>query len=112
MRGDRIYLLHIRDAIARILDYTSEGKEAFFQDTRTQDAVVRNLETIGEAVKNLSVELKSGHSDVPWRRIAGMRDKMIHQYFSLDLQIVWAAVERNMPELKHQVDTILQNLPE
>ena len=62
MKDDRIYLLHIADALERILSYTAEGKEAFFADPRTQDAVIRNLEVVGEAVKNLSERLKTRHA--------------------------------------------------
>lgn len=65
MKSDRIYLLHIRDSIARILDYTREGSAAFFARSMVQDAVVRNLEIIGEAVKNLSDPLKASHPTVP-----------------------------------------------
>jgi len=71
VKEDRIYLLHIRDALGRILLYTAEGKQAFFNDARTQDAVIRNLEVVGEAVKNLSEDLKARHPAIPWKRIAG-----------------------------------------
>ncbi|HTG60355.1 MAG TPA: HepT-like ribonuclease domain-containing protein [Terriglobia bacterium] len=78
MKDDSIYLLHIRDALNRIFDYTAGGEENFLQDTKTQDAVVRNLEIIGEAVKHVSENFRAQNVDVPWKRIAGMRDKMIH----------------------------------
>lgn len=81
LKGDRVYLLHIRDAIQHILDYTKEGREAFLRDRRTQDAVVRNLEIVGEAVKHLGDALKSEHPEIPWKQIAGMRDRLIHEYF-------------------------------
>lgn len=107
MKDDRVYLLHIRDAINRILSYTAEGKEAFFTDTRTQDAVIRNLEVIGEATKNLSVTVKESSPGVPWKTIAGMRDKMIHEYFGVNLQVVWEVVERHLPEFGRQIAAIL-----
>jgi len=112
MKDDRIYFLHIRDAIQRILDYTSSGKDAFFADTKTQDAVVRNLEIIGEAVKNVSAEFKAAHPEIPWRRIAGMRDRLIHEYFGVNLKIVWERVERDIPDLKRKIEAILQELDE
>lgn len=110
MKDDRVYLLHVRDAIGRILSYTTEGKQAFLADGKTQDAVVRNLEVIGEAAKRISGDLKSRHADIPWKRMAGMRDKMIHEYFGVDLEIVWAAVERDLPALRVSVNTILKSL--
>ena len=81
MKDDRIYLLHIRDAIRHIVEYTATGKESFFADRKTQDAVVRNLEIIGEATKRVSLSLKAAHPDIAWKPIAGMRDKLIHDYF-------------------------------
>ncbi len=77
MKDDRVYLAHIQDAVERIPKYTPEGKSEFSRDEKTQDAVVRNLEIIGEAAKNVSDEMRSNRSDIPWRRLAGMRDKLI-----------------------------------
>ena len=102
-------MLHIRDAIQRIFDYAYEGKESFFADPKTQDAVVRNLEIIGEATKRISDSLKLGCPETPWKRIAGMRDKLIHDYFGVNLTLVWDVVERDLPELKHQIESILKN---
>ena len=107
MTDDRANLLHVRDAIERIFEYTADGQEAFFAENKTQDAVVRNLEIIGEAVKNLSRELRDAHTDIPWRQIAGMRDKMIHEYFGVNLQLVFDVVRLELPKLKDKVDTIL-----
>lgn len=73
MKDDRIYLSHIRDAITRILDYTTGGYVLFQKDLKSQDAVIRNFEIIGEAVKHLSQELRVQHSDIPWKKIAGLR---------------------------------------
>jgi uncharacterized protein with HEPN domain len=110
VKSDRIYLLHIRDAITRIMDYTREGKEAFSARSIVQDAVVRNLEIIGEAVKNLSDSLKGSQTQIPWKSIAGMRDKMIHEYFGVNLQLVWEVIEKSLPELKAATDSLLQDL--
>ena len=112
MKEDRIYLLHIRDALGRILSYTAEGKQAFFDDARTQGAVVRNLEVVGEAVKNLSERVKVLHAAVPWKRIAGMRDKMIHEYFGVNLQLVWDAIEQEVPRLQRKIAAILREWDE
>ena len=89
MKDDRVYLLHIRDAIARIESYTSGDKSRFLQDTMIQDAVIRNLEVIGEAVKNLSADLRSQHPQVPWGRIAGMRDVS-------DSRLLWRATRTSL----------------
>lgn len=97
MKDDRIYLLHVRDAIQYILEYTATGKEGSFADRKTQDAVVRNLEIIGEATKRVSGLLKDAHPDISWKPIAGMRDKLIHDYFGINLQLVWDVVERDLP---------------
>ena len=110
MKDDRVYFLHIRDAIARVLSYTAEGKEAFFSDPKTQDAVVRNLEIIGQAVKNLSAAVRTAHPGVQWKAVAGLRDKLIHEYFGVDMRLVWDIVERDLPPLKERVESILQEL--
>lgn len=107
MKDDRVYLLHIQDAIEQISQYTAEGKDVFLGDRKTQDAVVRNLEIIGEAVKQLSPALRAKHADVPWKRIAGMRDKMIHDYFGVDWQLVWEVVERELHALAEKVRSIV-----
>jgi uncharacterized protein with HEPN domain len=110
VKDDRIYLLHIRDAIDRIHAYTAGGRADFFGDPKTQDAVVRNIEIIGEAVKNVSAELKQARPDVSWKRIAGMRDKVIHEYFGVNLDLVWAAVQQSLPPLRAAVEEVLMRL--
>jgi len=110
LKDDRVYLAHILDAVERIQKYTSEGKSEFDQDEKTQDAVVRNLEIIGEATKNVSDELRSNRPDIPWRRLAGMRDKLIHEYFGVNLTIVWQVVEQEIPKLGALLGEILQGL--
>jgi len=108
MKDDRIYLLHVRDAIQHILDYTTAGKESFFSERKTQDAVVRNLEIIGEATKRISPSLKDSRPDISWKPIAGMRDKLIHDYFGINLQLVWDVVERDLPALQLKVAQVLE----
>src|SRR3989338_3688898 len=108
MKDDRIYLSHIRDAIIRIHDYTSSGYEVFQRDSKSQDAVIRNFEIIGEAVKHLSKDLRGQHADIPWKKIAGLRDELIHEYFVVDLKIVWNIIKNEMPRLKEKVDFLLK----
>ena len=103
MKDDRIYLLHVRDAINHILEYTRSGKDNFFADRKTQDAVVRNLEVIGEAIKRVSPALKDAQPDIAWKPIAGMRDKLVHDYFGVNIQLVWDVIERDIPALKLKI---------
>src|SRR5438874_3276785 len=100
MMGDDAYLRHIRDAIEKIESYVSVGEEEFMAQSHWQDAVIRQLEIIGEAAKRLSEELRSQHADVPWRRIAGLRDVLIHNYMGVDLVAAWEITQKDVPELK------------
>lgn len=107
MKDDAVYLQHILDAVDRIQAYTSVGREQFMAETHWQDATIRQLEIVGEATKQLSEGLRLRHSEVPWRRIAGLRDVLIHQYMGVDLDAVWEIVISNVPTLKRQVEQIL-----
>jgi uncharacterized protein with HEPN domain len=112
MKEDRVYLLHILDAADQALLYASEGEANFFADRKTREAVVRNLEVIGEATKNLSAGLRSRFPDLRWKRVAGMRDKLIHQYFGVSYERVWEVLTRELPTLRERVRAILAELPE
>lgn len=111
MKDNRAYLLHIQDSIKRIILYTRPGKRAFLSDPKTQDAVIRNLEVIGEAAKNLAPGFKAKASGIPWKSMAGMRDKMIHEYFGVDLEIVWVVVHKELPRLLKQIESALKEKP-
>jgi len=107
-RSDRDFLSDIQEAMRRIAEYTAGMTyQAFLEDTKTQDAVVRNLEIIGEATKNLSKELRERYSDVPWKGMAGVRDRLIHHYFGVNLDIVWQIVRDELPKVASQLDKIL-----
>jgi len=107
MKDDLIYLRHIVDAIKNIEAYTMGGREEFFATKMIQDAVIRNLEIIGEAVKNLGAVFRGEHPDVPWKQIAGLRDVLIHHYFGVDLDSVWLVVEIRLPGLSQRLEPLL-----
>jgi len=108
-RTDREFLSDIQEAIRRMREYTvGMTYQAFLEDTRTQDAVIRNLEIIGEATKNLSKDLRKRHPHVPWKGMAGVRDRLIHHYFGVNLDIVWQIVTDELPKVASQVESILQ----
>ena len=101
MKDDSIYIDHILNSINRVLDYISGlDRETFEANLITQDAVVRQLEIIGEATKRVSNELRSKHPDIPWSDMAGMRDVLIHDYIDVDLGVVWKTASENIPHLK------------
>ena len=109
-RTDIEYLADTKEAVLRINAYTQDLTfEQFLEDKKTQDAVVRNLEVIGEAVKNISEESKSRFPQIPWKDLAGVRDKLIHHYFGVNFDIVWNIVKQELPELLSQLEEILKN---
>ena len=95
------------EAIERIERFTADGQFAFMADEKTQSAVMRQLEIIGEAAKRMSDALKQSAGDVPWREIAATRDRLIHGYFSVKLEIVWNVVDRDLKGLKRRVTELL-----
>ena len=108
-RTDRDFLSDVQEAIRRIAEYTVGMKyQAFLEDTKTQDAVIRNLEIIGEATKNLAKDLREQYPDVPWKSMAGVRDRLIHHYFGVNLDIVWQIVVHELPKVASQIERILK----
>jgi uncharacterized protein with HEPN domain len=100
VKEDKFYLIHILECIKKIEEYTSTGKDTFMNSSIQQDAVLRNLEIIGEAVKHLSSSLKESYPDTPWRQVAGLRDLLIHHYMGVDLDEVWNIVVRDIPPFR------------
>lgn len=106
---DGDYLRHILDAIDRIRKYTTGiNKDTFLSGPLVQDAVIRNIEVIGEAANRLSAEFIAKHNAITWRDIAGMRHRLIHGYMTVNLQTVWNVVERELPGLEKQVRSVLE----
>jgi uncharacterized protein with HEPN domain len=112
VKDERVYLGHICDAISDIESYTSVGREVFMVDRMRQDAVIRKLEIIGEAVKRLTDPTKQRRPEIPWKQIAGMRDRLTHDYFGVDLALVWRVVERDLRALRTAVEALLSHYPE
>jgi uncharacterized protein with HEPN domain len=108
MKKDKAYLRHILDAITDIEKFT-EGitQEEFYKNKEKQYAILRALEIVGEATRNLSKELKAKYREIPWRDIAGMRNKLIHEYFGVKLELVWETIKGKLPDLKIQIRNIL-----
>jgi len=107
-RTDQNDLGDIQEAMQKILAYiTGLTYDQFIQDIKTQDAVVRNLEIIGEATKNLSGKLRKAHPKIPWKEMAGMRDKMIHDYFGINYEIVWTVATEELSTLLPKIAELL-----
>ena len=108
-RGDIEFLSDISEAIRRIGIYTKGiDYENFLEDVKTQDALIRNLEIIGEAVKNISDDFKDKHPQILWKDWAGVRDKLIHNYFGINLEIVLYIIKDDLPPLKEEIRHILE----
>jgi len=107
MKDDKVYLINIIESIDSILDYTKNGRDEFMNTKIIQDAVIRNLETIGEATKNISSGLRRSNKEIPWRQMAGLRDVLIHDYMGVDLTIIWNIVQIELPGLKMKIKSLL-----
>jgi len=107
---DKIRLQHILDEAGEVCNYT-EGVsfDEFVKDGKTVRAVIRAIEVIGEAASKISIEFRKEHPDVPWQKIIGMRNRLIHVYFDIDYNIIWKTVKENLPPLIEQLQSILKN---
>lgn len=109
-KDPNIYLAHARDCCHRIVEYTYGGRDVFLSDTKTQDAVLRNLEIIGQCFKDANLSLlESAHPQIPWRDIAAFRNILAHVYLGIELSIVWDIVENHLSPLHATLEEILEN---
>ncbi len=110
------FLEHIAQAIERATEYIEclDGVDAFIQNHRDQDAVIRNIEIIGEAASRIqkhAPDFVAAHPELPWIEMRGMRNKMIHDYFDVNLNVVWNTIKEDLPRLKQQIEVLLRRLP-
>jgi len=111
MKKDRPYLQHIYDAICDIEKFfENTTRDSFFKNKEKQYAVIRGIEIIGEASKNISKELKEHYHKIPWKTIAGTRDILIHKYFGIKVDRVWEVAQGDLPKLKNQIAEILKEI--
>jgi uncharacterized protein with HEPN domain len=104
---DAVYLRHVLDAVDKVANYTAVGRERFLEESMRHDAVIRQLEIIGEAVKGISPELRARNPEIPWQRLAGLRDVLIHRYARVDLDTVWEATGQ-IAALREAIGAILR----
>ena len=104
MKSDSIYIEHILSSINSIQEYISGlSLETFLEDRKTQDAVVRQFEIIGEATKRISLDFRDNHPDIPWSHMAGMRNVLIHDYIDVNFEIVWKTANEDIPLVKEAI---------
>lgn len=106
MKDDSLYVVFILECISRIEQYPVEGKEIFMRDSKTQDAVLRNLQTLAEATQRISPSSKTSHPEVDWEKISGFRNVLVHDYLGVNLIRIWEVVEHHLPGLKRHFAVI------
>lgn len=107
-RRDADYLDDIAEAMRRIIAYTDGlTYEGFLGDAKTQDAVIRNLQVLGEAVKHLSPAIRKVHPSLPWKEMAAIRDRLVHHYFGIRYAVIWAVARQELPALLPQIEALL-----
>lgn len=108
MSSDLFYLTHIRDSLLEAREFVrDEGYESFRENRMAQNAVMRSFEVVGEAARRVSAEFREAHPEVPWRLMSDFRNKLIHDYFALDLEIIWKTAIEDAPDLLRQIEELL-----
>ncbi len=110
MRSDRERLEDILQAVERIEEQASKGKKSFLEDELVQVWMIHHLQIIGEAVARISHKTKNDHPDIPWKQISGMRNILVHDYFGIDIQIVWGVIEKDIGSLKRTIVSALEKM--
>jgi uncharacterized protein with HEPN domain len=108
VKDDRLYVIHIGECLARIVQYVTGGRETFVHSTLIQDAVLRNLQTIGQSVSRLSETWREAHPEIDWRSIIGLRNVLVHDYLGINLERIWDIIERDVPALQRTAEVILR----
>jgi len=108
MKDDTVYLHHIQECVRRVEENVAEGRDRFMTSHTLQDAVLRNLQTMAESTQRLSDDLKAKHGEIEWRRIAAFRNVLVHDYLGIDVERVWEITQRDVPELKRAILTLLE----
>ncbi len=109
-RDDHVYVRHILDAVDKIRMYVADySQSTFLESTLIQDGVIRQMEIMGEASRRISPDTRMQHPDIPWREMAAMRNKLIHDYFGIDLQLVWTTVQEELPKVRASLVRVLKD---
>lgn len=111
-RDDRAFIEDMLARLELVAEFTQDGHEAFINSRLIQEAVIRGLEIIGEASRNISEDLRDDHPEVPWRQIAAFRNFVIHVYWDIKLERIWEIIENDLPALNPQLEAILASLPD
>lgn len=110
-KNPKVFLGHILESIEEVENHTNGlSKKDFLESILVQDAVFRRIEVIGEAVRNIPPSIRNKHTAIPWKKIAGTRDILIHEYFGVDLDLVWLVVKKELPILKRNIEKIIETL--
>jgi len=112
VRDDRAFLEDMLGRVKLVEEFTAGGRDAFMESQLTQEAVIRSLEIIGEASRNISETMRDAHPEIPWRQIVAFRNFVIHVYWDIKLERIWEIVENDLPALKPQLESLLANLPD